>query len=246
MPRRRRRRSTMIGRSSRGRASRTDSKVPPMSARRTVRAYVGLGANLGDAAADAGLGGRMRSSDVPGGPRPRRLAALRDRAVGRHRPARVPQRGRGWPTCGLDRRCDSLLAALKTIEREAGRRPRRRWGPRELDLDLLVFGRHRIATSSGRPAARSRRRRRRPGQGGQAPRGPASGPRGAAVRAGAAGRPRAAARAAGLVGDRRDAPPPGRRDRAAGQRPCRRASGTRSGARGGRAACSRAAAPMCT
>jgi 2-amino-4-hydroxy-6-hydroxymethyldihydropteridine diphosphokinase len=38
-----------------------------------------------------------------------------------------------------------LLAELKRLERESGRRERRRWGPRELDLDLLLFGRHRIA-----------------------------------------------------------------------------------------------------
>jgi 2-amino-4-hydroxy-6-hydroxymethyldihydropteridine diphosphokinase len=38
----------------------------------------------------------------------------------------------------------ALLAALKQLEREAGRRTGERWGPRELDLDLLVFGRHRI------------------------------------------------------------------------------------------------------
>ncbi len=35
----------------------------------------------------------------------------------------------------------SLLRALKTIERTAGRMPRgARWGPRELDLDLLLYG----------------------------------------------------------------------------------------------------------
>jgi 2-amino-4-hydroxy-6-hydroxymethyldihydropteridine diphosphokinase len=38
----------------------------------------------------------------------------------------------------------ALLERLKSLEREAGRREGRRWGPRELDLDLLVFGRHRI------------------------------------------------------------------------------------------------------
>ena len=38
-----------------------------------------------------------------------------------------------------------VLEALKGLERQFGRRPRRRWGPRELDLDLLVFGRARIA-----------------------------------------------------------------------------------------------------
>jgi 2-amino-4-hydroxy-6-hydroxymethyldihydropteridine diphosphokinase len=34
---------------------------------------------------------------------------------------------------------------LKQIERAFGRQERERWGPRELDLDLLLFGRHRIA-----------------------------------------------------------------------------------------------------
>ena len=48
----------------------------------------------------------------------------------------------------------ALLVALKQLERAFGRRDRERWGPRELDLDLLVFGRHRIAVE--RPlAARS-------------------------------------------------------------------------------------------
>ena len=39
----------------------------------------------------------------------------------------------------------ALLVALKQLERAFGRRERARWGPRELDLDLLLFGRHRIA-----------------------------------------------------------------------------------------------------
>jgi len=38
----------------------------------------------------------------------------------------------------------ALLLALKQLERAFGRRDRGRWGPRELDLDLLLFGRHRI------------------------------------------------------------------------------------------------------
>jgi 2-amino-4-hydroxy-6-hydroxymethyldihydropteridine diphosphokinase len=39
----------------------------------------------------------------------------------------------------------ALLVALKSIERAFGRRSRRPWGPRELDLDILVFGRARVA-----------------------------------------------------------------------------------------------------
>lgn len=53
----------------------------------------------------------------------------------------------------------ALLVALKQLERAFGRRERERWGPRELDLDLLVFGRHRIEVE--RPqAARSTDRSR--------------------------------------------------------------------------------------
>ncbi len=36
----------------------------------------------------------------------------------------------------------------------SGARPRERWGPRELDLDLLVFGRHALRVERP-PAARS-------------------------------------------------------------------------------------------
>lgn len=39
----------------------------------------------------------------------------------------------------------ALLIALKQLERAFGRRDRERWGPRELDLDLLVFGRARLS-----------------------------------------------------------------------------------------------------
>ena len=45
----------------------------------------------------------------------------------------------------------ALLVALKGLERALGRRERERWGPREVDLDLLVFGRHRVDVE--RPAA---------------------------------------------------------------------------------------------
>ena len=34
-----------------------------------------------------------------------------------------------------------LLRSLKTIERGLGRRRRKKWGPREVDLDILFYGR---------------------------------------------------------------------------------------------------------
>ena len=44
----------------------------------------------------------------------------------------------------------ALLGQLKRLERDLGRQERFRWGPREIDLDLLLFGRSRVAVE--RPA----------------------------------------------------------------------------------------------
>jgi 2-amino-4-hydroxy-6-hydroxymethyldihydropteridine diphosphokinase len=38
-----------------------------------------------------------------------------------------------------------LLAAAKAVEREGGRTPTRRWGPRVIDVDILLFGDERIS-----------------------------------------------------------------------------------------------------
>lgn len=37
-----------------------------------------------------------------------------------------------------------LLRAAKSVEREGGRRPTRRWGPRVIDVDILLFGDQRV------------------------------------------------------------------------------------------------------
>ena len=39
----------------------------------------------------------------------------------------------------------ALLAAAKQVEREGGRTRTRRWGPRTIDVDILLFGSSRIA-----------------------------------------------------------------------------------------------------
>jgi 2-amino-4-hydroxy-6-hydroxymethyldihydropteridine diphosphokinase len=39
----------------------------------------------------------------------------------------------------------ALLRAAKQVEREGGRRPERRWGPRAIDVDILLFGDERVA-----------------------------------------------------------------------------------------------------
>jgi 2-amino-4-hydroxy-6-hydroxymethyldihydropteridine diphosphokinase len=111
-----------------------------------VRAYVGMGANLGDreqtfAAAVAALqetpgvsvGGvsRLYATRPVGSPgQPEFLNAVVALDLTGY------PRGRGGAV--------TLLRVLKDIERRFGRKPRERWGPRELDLDLLLFGRQRL------------------------------------------------------------------------------------------------------
>jgi 2-amino-4-hydroxy-6-hydroxymethyldihydropteridine diphosphokinase len=107
---------------------------------RTVRAYIGLGANVGDAAGT--LAWAVGALDG--------LAGVAVRGVSRLY-ATAPWGVTDQPefrnaVVAIDVRLAPLdvLVALKELEREAGRRRRRRWGPRELDLDLLVYGRQRI------------------------------------------------------------------------------------------------------
>ncbi len=125
--------------------------------RRHVRAYIGLGANVGDAAATlaaavVGLAG---------------LRGARLRGVSRlyvTTPVGVMDQpdfhnavvsldvvlGAGAAT-GPAAGALALLVDLKGLERSFGRRDHGRWGPREIDLDLLIFGRVRLAVE--RPAA---------------------------------------------------------------------------------------------
>jgi 2-amino-4-hydroxy-6-hydroxymethyldihydropteridine diphosphokinase len=114
---------------------------------RTTRAYVGLGANLGDAAATIAAGVHALAA-LPGA-RLRGVSRLfatepvgvTDQPEFRNAVVALDVPAGPDPSTGAV----ALLVALKQIERAFGRRERERWGPRELDLDLLVFGRHRIA-----------------------------------------------------------------------------------------------------
>jgi 2-amino-4-hydroxy-6-hydroxymethyldihydropteridine diphosphokinase len=123
-----------------------------------VRAYIGLGANLGDARATLEAAVASLAS-LPGAGLAGVSRLYRTRPVGvtdqpdfLNAVVALDLPAASDPTAaGID-----LLLALKRLERESGRRTRRRWGPRELDLDVLLFGRHRIAASrppAGRPAS---------------------------------------------------------------------------------------------
>lgn len=104
-----------------------------------VRAYIGLGSNLGDRRKF--IGEALRLLDRVPGVRVLRRSRLRTTA---------PEGCEGPPflngvaevRCSLTPR--ALLRELQSIERRLGRRRPRRRAPRTLDLDLLVFGRARV------------------------------------------------------------------------------------------------------
>lgn len=110
------------------------------------RAYVGLGANVG--AAQATLTAAVHALSALPGVRLAGVSSLyRTRPVGvTDQPDFLNAVAALDVPAGPDPETGALafLAALKQLEHALGRRPRRRWAPRELDLDLLLFGPHRI------------------------------------------------------------------------------------------------------
>ena len=104
-------------------------------------AYIGIGSNLQDPRAQV-----LRAWDclqtLPDTAAPRLSPLYRSRPFGP-----VSQPGFVNAVAGLLTVLDarSLLMRLKGIERALGREPAQRWGPRLIDLDLLVFGREQRA-----------------------------------------------------------------------------------------------------
>lgn len=98
-------------------------------------AYLGLGSNLGDR--DRHLAAARRELAARGA-RP-----LRESAVHETEPFGVTDQPRflnqvvevDWP--GTARQ---LLETAKAVEAAVGRIPTYRWGPREIDVDILLFG----------------------------------------------------------------------------------------------------------
>jgi len=120
---------------------------------RRVRAYVGLGANLGEPT--RAVAGGVRALAALPDTRLHAVSRLFETApVGvvdqpRFRNAVVALDVPAGPDPATG--AVTLLVALKQLERAFGRQDRERWGPRELDLDLLLFGRARL--SIDRPPA---------------------------------------------------------------------------------------------
>jgi 2-amino-4-hydroxy-6-hydroxymethyldihydropteridine diphosphokinase len=107
------------------------------------RAFLGLGSNIGDReeslrAAVAGL----RAADG--------VNFLRQSRVYRTEAMYVAEQPEFLNMVvevevGDDISARHLLELVKGIEQDIGRRRRERWGPREIDIDILLFGDERIA-----------------------------------------------------------------------------------------------------
>ncbi len=111
-----------------------------------VAVYVALGSNLGDreahlAAARAGLAA-LPSTRVVSASRIEETAPIGPAGQGAYLNQMLHVETALAPT--------ALLAAAQAIEREQGRRrdPAARWGPRTLDIDLVLFGDRPIGSAS--------------------------------------------------------------------------------------------------
>jgi len=104
--------------------------------------YLGLGANLGDRAANLAAAIHMLA-ERPGVRVIRRSSLYETSPVGPDgQPDFLNSVLEAETTLGpLD-----LLASLKQIERALGRQPGPRWGPRPIDLDILLFGERQISS----------------------------------------------------------------------------------------------------
>jgi len=107
-------------------------------------AYIGLGSNLGDREATI----RAAVDRLRAHPQIKVTAEsslIETAPVGG--PAGQPTFLNGAAALETDLEPDALLDVLKGIERDLGRRPRTRWGPREIDLDVLLYGDRVVETS---------------------------------------------------------------------------------------------------
>jgi 2-amino-4-hydroxy-6-hydroxymethyldihydropteridine diphosphokinase len=102
-------------------------------------AYLGLGSNLGSRSRNLGAARRRL--------RQKGARILRQSRVIETEPWGIVDQPRflnqvvevDWP--GTPRQ---LLRASKQVEVEGGRKPTRRWGPRVIDVDILLFGEARL------------------------------------------------------------------------------------------------------
>jgi 2-amino-4-hydroxy-6-hydroxymethyldihydropteridine diphosphokinase len=103
---------------------------------RGIVAFIGIGANLGDPAAQCRDAVR-RVGTIPG------VRMLRCSSL--YRTAPVGPEEQGWfinavAEVRTELPPSNFFEALKAIERQMGRTDGPRWGPRVIDLDILLYG----------------------------------------------------------------------------------------------------------
>ena len=105
-------------------------------------AYVGIGSNLRDPEAQVRAALAALAS-LPRTPLLRCSSLYGSRPMG---PVAQPDFCNAVAALLTELDADALFAALRALERQLGREPsRERWGPRVIDLDLLVYGEERRA-----------------------------------------------------------------------------------------------------
>jgi 2-amino-4-hydroxy-6-hydroxymethyldihydropteridine diphosphokinase len=117
------------------------SQSPSREGVRGVVAFIGIGANRGDPAIQCRDAVR-RLGSVP------KIRLLRSSSLYRTEP--VGPQAQPWfinavAEIRTELRPRKLFDALKDIEREMGRTEGPRWGPRMIDLDLLLYGQEVVA-----------------------------------------------------------------------------------------------------
>ncbi|MDD4909966.1 MAG: 2-amino-4-hydroxy-6-hydroxymethyldihydropteridine diphosphokinase [Candidatus Omnitrophica bacterium] len=103
--------------------------------------YIGIGSNLGDR--EKNIKGSIRRMNRVDG-----ISALKRSSIYETEPQGGPPQGKFLNACVKIRarlKPQDLLKALKSIEREMGRRKTARFGPRIIDLDILLYGNEKIS-----------------------------------------------------------------------------------------------------
>ncbi len=108
--------------------------------RQTTTAYLGLGSNLGRRARN--LSAARRRLRQKGVRIVRQSRVIETEPWGDTDQPRFLNQVLEVEWTGTARR---LLTAAQAAEREGGRTPTRRWGPRVIDVDILLFGDERIS-----------------------------------------------------------------------------------------------------
>lgn len=118
-----------------------------------TRALIGLGSNLGDR--ERNLRTALAHLEATGAARVVAVSAFVETepvVLPGHAGPLPPRYLNGAAVVETTLRPRALLAALKSAEAAAGRRPGvERWGPREADLDLLLFGDETVDETAGEP-----------------------------------------------------------------------------------------------